>query len=521
MYHDTKKGVVAAGHDVTAEAAIEILLGGGNAYDAILSAYLTACVVEPALTSLGGGGYLLAHTSSNENILYDFFVQTPHSRNIDKKSDFFPVVVNFGAVTQEFHVGHGSIAVPGGVKGIFEIHKELGSVSLKRIIEPAVRAANKGVVINAFQAYVLDLLEPIFKSTPESFEIYKSLKKSESLLTEGEVLKNNKFANFLTQLEAQGEELFYKGEVANAIVDASKKKGGYITHEDLENYKVERRKPLEIAYRNEQFITNPPPSSGGILIAFALKMIESVDIAKYDSKSFEYIKLLADIMAVTNKARAESVDGFLHKEYISKDFLDSELLEKYRNEVNGTTNYMGNTTHISVIDEKGNCASMTTSNGEGSGFIIPGTGIMLNNMLGEEDLHPNGFHKWKENERISSMMSPSILLGKNGKKIVLGSGGSNRIRTAILQVILNYLDFDMNIVNAVDSSRIHFEKGRLNIESGFSDAEILKLKDFFEDVSGHGKKDVFFGGVHAVVQDEDDTLHGTGDVRRNGSTKHI
>jgi gamma-glutamyltranspeptidase/glutathione hydrolase len=164
---------------------------------------------------------------------------------------------------------------------------------------------------------------------------------------------------------------------------------------------------------------------------------------------------------------------------------------------------------------------MTTSNGEGSGYVVPGTGVMLNNMLGEEDLHPHGFHQWNTNERISSMMSPSVLVKSDGGKIALGSGGSNRIRTAILQVLINIIDFGMSTEKAVDYPRIHFERGKLDIEPGFEQNAVDQLRKEFDKLNLHDSKGVFFGGTHVAELDREGNYRGAGDVRRGGVVKCV
>jgi gamma-glutamyltranspeptidase/glutathione hydrolase len=182
-----------------------------------------------------------------------------------------------------------------------------------------------------------------------------------------------------------------------------------------------------------------------------------------------------------------------------------------------TANKWGSTTHISVVDSEGNAASATTSNGEGSGYVIPGTGIMTNNMLGEEDLNPHGFHQWQENVRISSMMAPTIVLKNNQPEVVLGSGGSNRIRTAILQVISNIIDFQLDAQIAVAHPRVHWENNIFNLELGFSEMEITKAK-LPPDTQPvmWTEKNMFFGGVHTVLQNADGLIEGAGDRRRSG-----
>jgi gamma-glutamyltranspeptidase/glutathione hydrolase len=174
------------------------------------------------------------------------------------------------------------------------------------------------------------------------------------------------------------------------------------------------------------------------------------------------------------------------------------------------------TTQISVVDALGNLASMTLSNGEGSGYVIPGTGIMFNNMLGEEDLNPRGFQRWPENRRISSMMAPSLLFTSEGRAVATGSGGSNRIRSAILQVLCNLVDFGMTLNQAVTAPRIHFESGLLNLEPEREPSVLRALAREFPHQKYWTARNLFFGGAHSVMRDPSSGLSGIGDPRRGG-----
>jgi gamma-glutamyltranspeptidase/glutathione hydrolase len=222
-------------------------------------------------------------------------------------------------------------------------------------------------------------------------------------------------------------------------------------------------------------------------------------------------------MRLTNKARRQSYNAYTHQQDVVQKFLATEYIANYEHKLNNIVNKWGSTTHISVIDSLGNAASVTTTHGEGSSYIIPGTGIMVNNMLGEADLNPQGFHTWQEDTRISSMMAPTIVLKNNQPEIVLGSGGSNRIRTAILQVISNVIDFKMDVDVAVNSPRVHWEKNIFNIEPGFSKEEIKKITlPSTNQLVLWQQQNMFFGGVHTVMESSG-LLEAAGDQRRSGA----
>nr|WP_083621107.1 gamma-glutamyltransferase [Planktothrix serta] len=506
-------GVIAAGHPETVEAGLTMFRAGGNAFDAAVACMLAACVTEPGLTSLAGGGFLLAHTNTNQNVLFDFFTQTPRCKRPTSKLDFYPVGVNFGTTIQEFHIGLGSMAVPGVWAGVMAVHETLGRLPFSIVAEPAINLAKQGVEINSFQAYTFsNLLQPILLTTAEGREIYAP---DGQILGVGDRLIMTHFAQTLEALVSGGIREFYQGEIADHLVRDCQEQGGHLTLEDLKNYEVIKRHPLKINYRGKTILTNPPPSSGGTLIAFALQLLSDINLTQIQFGTSQYLNLLKTVMQLTNTARKDGLDANLHQDNIAESFLSS--LSSYQQQLIHPINKWGSTTHISVLDQEGNAASVTTSNGEGSGYIIPRTGIMVNNMLGEEDLNPQGFHQWPENVRISSMMSPTLVLNGHQPEIVLGSGGSNRIRTAILQVLLNLIDLGISVEDAVNYPRIHWENNRFDIEPGF-DPEMIKGLDLSpQDVIRlWPEKNMFFGGVHTIVRTSDGQLFGAGDQRRNG-----
>lgn len=509
------KGVVAAGHELTAAAGAEMLRQGGNAFDAAIAAVMTAWVTESVLTSAGGGGFMLAHPATGQDCLFDFFTQTPGSNRLQQRPDFYPIYANFGDTVQEFHIGLGSIAVPGAIAGLLHIHQKLGRLPLAAIAEPAIHHAKHGIVVNPFLAYVYQLLEPILTASPEARDIYTHNGK---LLEAGDVLKMPDFATFLTALVNQGAAIFYEGAIAERIVQDCHAIGGYLTLRDLQQYRVIERSPLQVQYRDTTFLTNPPPSSGGALIGFALKLLEQVDLTQQTPGSVDHLQVLTQVMALTNAARRDGYDNRLYAAGVAEQFLAAHHLQPYQNQIAQVANKLGSTTQVSAIDAEGNAASVTTSNGEGSSYVIPGTAIMLNNMLGEEDLHPQGFHQWIPAQRISSMMAPTIILQAGQPRLVLGSGGSNRIRTAILQVISNVLDFEMPLEQAIAAPRIHWERGILHGEPGDYTAALpqAQTSDTTEVVTWQ-QQNMFFGGVHAVACDEAGQLHGAGDQRRGGA----
>lgn len=510
----TSKGAIAAGHVETARAAAAILAEGGNAFDAALAGLCAACVAEPVLISLGGGGFLLARRAGGEAVLYDFFAQTPKVRRTEAEVDFFPIVADFGTAQQEFHIGMGSIATPGTVKGLFRVHRDLGSMPLARIVEPAAALARNGFRVDRLLAYIFRIVGKIYGSNAACRAVFGSREKPGELMGEGEVFTLPAFADTLEALARDGEDLFYRGEIARTVIEDCRTSGGTLTGADLEGYEVAVRTPLELAYGGARLFTNPPPSTGGVLIAFALELLKGADLAAAGFGSAAHLERLARSMALTNKARIESR---LHESDAPESLLDPAFLDAYRRQILGRPAARRGTTHISVIDAEGNTASLSVSNGEGSGYLIPGTGVMLNNLLGEDDINPHGFHRWPVDERMCSMMAPTVVVEADGAVAALGSGGSNRIRTAILQVLLNLLEFGMSIEDAVARPRIHFENDLLSIEDGFDPDELAAVLKIFPDTEVWEEINLFFGGVHSVRFDAGaGRFGGAGDRRRGG-----
>ncbi len=515
------RGAIAAGDTETANAAAEMLRDGGNAFDAALAALCTACIAEPVLCSLGGGGFLLARPATGEAVLYDFFCQTPRAKRPAAALDFHPVTVDFGTATQGFQIGMGAVATPGAVAGLFAVHKDLGSLPIARILEPAIGLARRGVPISRLQAQILGIVEPIYVATQSARALFESRREPGHVLREGEVYRPEAMAGALDALAREGPALFYRGAIAREFVEAGAG-GGMLGMDDLAHYRVIRRRPLERGFAGARILTNPPPSSGGPLIVFALAMLEE-DLAGGGAPDDpEWLGLLAGAMAVTNAARhGVALDEGCDEARVAA-LLSDPVVSRYRAQMRGRALKQGGTTHIGVVDSEGNAAALSLSNGEGCGQVLPGCAIMPNNMLGEEDINPRGFHEWTPDTRISSMMAPTLLERPGGGLILLGSGGSNRIRTAILQVIANVLRFGMGLGDAVAAPRIHYERGLLDVEAvgaagGFDPARIGRFLDGFERTELWDSHSIYFGGVHAVALDPaSGAFDGAGDKRRGG-----
>lgn len=503
------RSIIASGHQLAGEAAGKILEAGGNAFDAVVAAGFASAVAEPTLTSLGGGGFMVGHSEkTGQDMFFDFFVDTPgRGREHDVfDPDFYAVTVDFGGSSQDFNIGLGSVAVPGTLKGLLHIHKKLGRMDLADVVSPAKEAALHHRV-NDHMGYFLKLLYPIMTITERGRRIYQPGGK---FIEAGDFLQNSETAGFLESLSSDGADSFYFGEIARKIDREMKNGGGVLTAEDLAAYEVKERKPLAIPYRDNVFLTVPEPSMGGTLIGLSLSLMAEFPPKIHEWGSGEH---LMDTIALMREVERLRESGVTTPDALRQFLQDKTVLA----ELTGNMRlFSRGTTHVSVADKDGNCASMTCSNGEGAGYFAPGTGIMLNNMMGEDDLHPNGFHSSEPGERVFSMMSPSLLL-KGGKvQLVIGSGGSKRIRTAMSQVLNQVVDFGRPLQQAVDAPRLYLDEDCLQMEPGFSKQAVMAVEQKLP-VNLWTKKDVYFGGVHAVIPG----IEGAADPRRGGSVVTI
>ena len=505
------RGVISSGHPVTSEAGASLLRKGGTAVDAALAASAVSCVTEPGLTSLGGGGLAVVHEGeSGRNRVFDFFPDMP-GLGLDELefSGFEEVVVDYEGALETYLVGMGSAALPGVLPGILHIHEELGTLPLNDVLAPAIRVAREGVVITPFQARCLYLFRDLLGLGAEARKIF--FRNGETVKL-GELLTNPLLARLLSKFGPGDWRETLATEFNAPILKHMEEAPGLITAADLDHYRTIERSPLEISCMGFDLITTPPPSIGGLRIAFLLKLMERNGLSGMDPATPEYIELLAQSQAATDAMRSEVMDGHVHDKHLAEEVLSEVCLDRFT----GTSKIVepprsaGNTTQISVTDAKGNAVSLTTTSGESTGYTIPGTGVLYNNMLGESDLNPDGCQANPVGKRLPSSMSPSMMLSDGEVIGVLGTGGSSRIITAIVQVSLNHGLFGLDAPTSVESPRAHYEGGILNMEAGFPAATVGKLKGKFE-VNEWDRIDRWFGGVHMTTG-----RTGAGDSRRGG-----
>jgi gamma-glutamyltranspeptidase / glutathione hydrolase len=499
------RGVVAAGHPLTAEAGADVLRSGGNAVDAAVACVLMSFVAESPLTGPGAGGFMVVHAGGESHVL-DFFVAAP-GLGLDGREPaaLVPMDVRFSEdAIQRFNVGPASCGAYGTTLGLAETLQRFGTARLGDLTGAPARAAREGIEVVPMQAFLFRVLEPIVTSTPECAAIYAP---EGRLLAEGDAIRLPELGDLLDRLGAEGCDFLYRGDVAHAVSDWVLERGGMLSRDDLASYEVIEREPARVTYQGREVITNPPPSSGGILIADALGILERID-RPHDP----YV--IAEVIESTNRARDEDFLEGLATEGFLEQFLAKHALDSVATEVRSR---LGNTTHVSVMDAKGGCASVTCSNGSCSGVVVPGTGVHLNNMLGEQDLNPLGFHRHAPGSRVPSMMAPTVVLSDGRPEIAIGSAGSNRIRSAILQTVLGVVDYGLPAQDAVSAPRLHVEEGQVDAEPGVDEAALDRLEQAGWTVRRWSELNLFFGGVQAVARNPGTGgLTGGGDPRRGG-----
>ncbi|MCW2923503.1 MAG: Gamma-glutamyltransferase [Thermoleophilia bacterium] len=526
-------GAIATGHEASARAGAEILADGGNAVDAAVAAAFAACTGEPTLTGLGGAGFATVHMPGGDDHTFDFFASVPGiDGTVEIAGHPVPVDVLFGATTQTFHVGAMSCAVPGFVKGVLHIHGRFGTMPLERVLEPGIRLAREGVVMPATQAYCHHLLTPILTRRSEGRRIFSP---AGPMLVAGDRFVQPRLAETIELIAAEGDAAFYRGDLAREIVAWSEAEGGLITRADLEHYEVAERAPVRGSWRGLEFVTPPPPSSGGALIAFALGVLErangGADGPPIDPDSPDGAAMMVAAMLASNGIRGREFDEHLYTGDVAA-WLASPAAQDRGDELYAAaaqspaspSSRLGSTTHLSVVDASGGAVAMTTTTGCGSGEFVGETGIHLNNMMGEEDLLPVE-HVLRPGERLTSMMAPSLLLADGRPVMAAGSAGSNRLRGAILQPLLRLLEskragvpgtLQHRLDRAVQAPRVHAEAGLVQVEPGSSEEALAELEARGHVLNRWPGTNMYFGGSNLVAVDTDGTFAAAGDHRRGG-----
>src|SRR5918995_549473 len=446
------RGAIAAGHPLTAEAGARMLQEGGNAVDACLAAAFVSWVAESPLTGPGGGGFLLVHSAADRRSrLLDFFVTLPgEGLRRGTVGEMETVDVDFESTVQAFLIGPASVAVPGVVAGLDAAHRKFGTVPWATLLAPAIELTRSGIDLTKEQAYLHAILDIILRHTEEARAIYGP--EGERLVA-GDRLVMSDLAETLELLASEGASAFSTGRLARAVSDDVRSRGGTLTREDLAAYRPIWRRPISIDFLQHRVVSNPPPSAGGVLIAYGLRLLDRAGLGGPAGAAGAVARL------------GGGVGG--------------------------------------------------QNDASGSGVVVPGTGIHLNNMLGEFDLIPAGARR-RAGGRLTSMMAPSIVLRKGRPRLVVGSAGSLRLRGAILQIVLNAIGHDLPVEEAIDAPRVHLDDGHVHCEGGSDPTEVDELERRGYEIVRWRRRNLYFGGASAVEVRPDGTLHAAGDPRRGG-----
>lgn len=521
-------GMVVSGHPLASRVGIEILKQGGNAVDASIATQLALAVVYPRAGNIGGGGFMVYRSAAGEINTLDYREKAPTAA-------FKAMYLDAnGNPTRQSLEGHLASGVPGTIDGHFTAHKKYGKIAFNKLIEPAIKLADKGFAITRDEANRLNSTRSIF----EKYNGQNALVKKDPW-KEGDILIQPELAWTLKQIKAHGREGFYGGVVADKIVAEMKSSNGIISYDDLKNYSSKWRSPIIADYKGFKVISMPPPSSGGIALAQLLKMVEPYPIKEWGHRDIRTIHLMTEAERRAYADRSQYLgdedyidvpkDSLLKPNYLKYRMLDFNLEKASESK----SIYAGNfkvalehfeTTHLSVVDKDGNAVAVTTTlNGNyGSKVIIDGAGFLMNNEMDDFSAKPgvpNMFgligaeaNSIQPGKRMLSSMTPTIL-EKDGKLfMVLGSPGGSTIITAVFQVILNVIEWGMSMSEAVAASRFHHQwlPDEIMMETkSFDDQVQEKLK-----MMGHKMRDIrSIGLVDAILVTKDGKLEGGADPR--------
>lgn len=534
-------GTVAAGHPDTAEVGAQVLREGGSAVDAAVAAVFASWICEPLLTGPAAGGHLLvvpapppSGAPADPPLAIDAFCAVPGLTATPRRSAatavpsdapdpiaaLHAVDVDFGDAHQIFHVGGASVAAFGLIDGLVRLHRRWGRLPLADLAAPAAELARCGVALNRQQAYVASLLERILALTAASRALWF---RDGTLLREGDRFVAPELGDTIERLGRDGAGPLRTGDLAVACVEACRAEGGQLSLHDLAGYAAIERDPLTVAYRDRTVLTTPPSSAGGVLLAMALGHLDriegdgprgvgrSVADRRAGPRAGGRPPSSDELIAAMARADAERTPEFDERLHGS-GFADRLLALR-----------LGSTTHLSVIDADGLGCAITCTNGEGSGVVVPGTGIHLNNVMGEEDLNPRlrpggaSRPRLPPGRRMPSMMAPSAVLRGGATEAMLGSAGSSRIRSALLQTIVGLVDHGRDPIAAVEAPRLHVEDGTIYVEPGV-DLPARRGSEIVEPIVRFRDRNLYFGGVQVVCRDpRTGALSAAGDPRRGGA----
>ncbi|HCM1927085.1 TPA: gamma-glutamyltransferase [Salmonella enterica subsp. salamae serovar 39:c:e,n,x] len=532
VFHPVRatQGMVASVDAMATQVGVDILKQGGNAVDAAVAVGYALAVTHPQAGNLGGGGFMLLRTKDGATTAIDFREMAPAGATRDMFLDEQGNPDSKKSLTSPLASG-----TPGTVAGLSLALEKYGSLPLNSVVRPAIKLAQEGFIVN--DALADDLKTYGSEVLPHHENSKAIFWKDGEPLKKGDKLVQQDLANSLTMIAENGPDAFYKGEIARQIAQQMQQNGGLITTDDLAAYQAVERTPVSGEYRGYQIFSMPPPSSGGIHIIQILNILENFDMKKYGFGSADAIQIMAEAekyayadrseylgdpdfvnvpwQALTSKAYAKSIAGQID---INKAKPSSEIrpgeLAPYESD---------QTTHFSVVDKDGNAVAVTyTLNTTfGTGIVAGNTGILLNNQMDDFSAKPGvpnvyGLVGGEANavgpkKRPLSSMSPTIVV-KDGKTwLVTGSPGGSRIITTVLQMVVNTIDFGMNVAEATNAPRFHHQwlPDELRVEKGFSPDTLKLLEQKGQKVA---LKEAM-GSTQSIMVGPDGELYGASDPR--------
>ncbi|MDA1189758.1 MAG: gamma-glutamyltransferase [Chloroflexi bacterium] len=513
------KGMATSANPLASQAGIDIMKKGGNAIDAAAAVSLALGVVAPAFSGMGGGGLMLVHIAkTGENHVIDYRETAPGLAT----ASMYRTRSDGEVEGDENFYGVKAPGVPGNPAGLALALKKFGRLSLADVARPAVSLARNGFPVSHLMGAIFqenqDNYQRKFKAFPEGGK--NLLKPDGTPYKKGETIVWKDYANTIDRVSKNGTAEFYEGFVADSLDKFMTANGGPMRKTDLLNYKPFMRKPLVGTFRDLQIVTLCPPSSGGIALIQLLKLFESLDLKKTGHNTSETIERMSKALGPVYKARDlvadpdfETVDS---AKLTSAAFIKGLQGQAYG--VEGARRDGSHTTHVSVMDAEGNIVSLTESLEcfFGSGVVVPGTGMFLNDTMHDFDSVPGHLNSVAPGKRPKSSMTPTIFF-KNGKPVlVVGSAAGPRIITAVLQVALNVFEHGMEVQDAINAPRFHFQGGKnIRMENRIPQDIQNELKRRGYGIELHPDYDLEFGGVQAILV-KDGIMHGGADPRRDG-----
>ena len=524
----TKAMATASKYEVS-QVGAEIMAKGGNAVDAAVAMGFALGVCEPFTSGLGGGGLATIHTAEGENFFIDFREVAPAAATLDLYVD---ASGENNGNTQEGGLASG---VPGEVAGLLYLLEHHGTMSREEVMEPAIRIANEGFTVSAYCANAISDAYEKTQKFPEMSKVY--LDENGLPWEEGSVITNPDLGKALQLIADQGADVFYKGEIGEAMVATLAKYDGVMTMDDLAGYEVHELEPVTGDYRGYTVISSPPPSSGGTHLIEILNILENFDMASMEVNSAEYVHLFAETFKLAFADRAKymadtnfvtvPLGGLTSQAYADKRAQDIDLnvaMEQAAPDDPSPYEHT-DTTHFSVADVDGNCVAITKTINYyfGSGVMVDGYGFMMNNQMDDFSTDSESVNKIEPGKKPLSSMSPTVVLKPDGSPfLVLGTPGGSRIFSGVAEVISRVIDSKMDLHTAISVPKIWncSNKNNLQYENPLKGYEQYALT--YETIAkltemGHGElKTAASGAFQCIMFMDDGTLYGTADPRQDG-----